>query len=225
MIGNNPFKSYGYIDTTNHTAQRLKEYADMVAFRQKAGLEGDGCDGSFASKLKKADEYLASGESCGATDSIGIMLRRMDEPTAGHPVTETFWHNGACVSITKDTMYGNSITIGGSSNPDWIHVSTSVGTVNIDLNDMNSLMKCLDLFSPEDVNAIMRKITEVRQAKEAKTQIDGMDEELVKNDRDKNGGNKNSGAENDKSVDEAVGVISAEEQKHIEEKRDKKFVG
>ncbi len=225
MIGSNPFKAYGYIDTTNHTAQRLKEYADTAAFRQKAGLEGDGCDGSFASKLKKADEYLASGESCNATDSIGIMLRNMDEPTPGNPVTEDFWHNGARVSITKDLIYGNTITIGGSSNPDWIHVSTSVGTVNIDLNDMNSLMKCLDLFSPEDVNAIMRKITEARQAREAKSQIDRMDEELVKNDRDKDDGKTNGGEENDKSVDEAVGVISAGEQKHIEEKRDKKFVG
>lgn len=220
MIGNNPFKGYGYIDTTNHTAAQLKQYADTVAFRQKAGLKGDGSEGSFASKLKKADEYLASGESCGATDSVGIMLRRMDEPTAGNPVTEDFWHNGVRVSITKDTMYGNTITIGGSASPDWIHVSTSVGTVKIDLNDMTGLMKCLDLFSPEDVNAIMRKITEVRQAREAKTQIDKMDEELLKNDRD-----ANDKKENNQSVDEAVGVISAEEQKHIEENREKKFAG
>ena len=220
MIGNNPFKGYGYIDTTNHTAAQIKQYADTVTFRQKAGLKGDGSEGSFASKLKKADEYLASGETCGATDSIGIMLRRMDEPTAGNPVSENFWHNGVCVSITKDTMYGNTITIGGSSNPDWIHVSTSVGTVNIDLNDMTSLMKCLDLFSPEDVNTIMRKITEVRQAKGAKSQIDNLDEELIKNDRD-----RNDRKENDQSVEEAVGVISAEEQKHIEENRGKKFIG
>lgn len=225
MIGNNPFKAYGNIDTTNHTVQQLQQYADTVAFRKKAGLKGDGCDGSFASKLKKADEYLASGESCGAKDSIGIMLRNMDEPMPGKPVTEDFWHNGVRVSITKDLIYGNSITIGGSSRPDWIHVSTSVGTVNIDLNDMSSLMKCLDLFSPEDVNAIMHKITEARQAKEAKSQIDRLDEELVKNSRDKDGGNKSSGAENNMSVDEAVGVVSAEEQQHVEEKREKKFVG
>lgn len=225
MIGSNPFKAYGYIDTTNHTAERLQQYADTVAFRQKAGLKGDGCEGSFASKLKKADEYLASGESCGATDSIGIMLRNMDEPAPGKPVTENYWHNGARVSITKDMIYGNTITIGGSSSPDWIHVSTSVGTVNIDLNDMNSLMRCLDLFSPEDVNAIMHKITEVRQAREAKSQIDRMDEELVKNDRDNNDRDQNGGEGKDKSVDEVVGVISAEEQRQIEEKRDKKFIG
>lgn len=219
MIGSNPFKAYGYIDTTNHTAGQLQQYADTAAFRRKAGLQGDGCEGSFASKLKKADEYLASGESCGATDSIGIMLRNMDEPTPGNPVTKDFWHNGARVSITKDTIYGNTITIGGSSNPDWIHVSTSVGTVNVDLNDMTSLMKCLDLFSPEDVNAIMHKITEARQAKEAGNQIDRMDEELMKNDQDK------ESEEDNKSVDEAVGVISANELEHMEMKRDKKFVG
>lgn len=220
MIGSSPFKGYGYIDTTNHTPEQLKEYAETAAFRRRAGLKGDGNDDSFAARLKRADEYLASGESYGATDSIGIVLYRMDDPTPGNPVTEDFWHNGAHVSVTKDCMYGNTITIGGSANPDWIHVSTSVGTVKIDLNDMTSLMKCLDLFSPEDVNAIMRKITEVKQAREAKSQIDRMDEELIKNNReeaDKEG--------NDQSVDEAVGVISAEEQKHIEENRDKKFIG
>lgn len=220
MIGSSPFKGCGYIDTTNHTPEQLKQYADKVAFRRKAGLKGDGNDDSFAARLKRADEYLASGESYGATDSIGIVLYRMDDPTPGNPVTEDFWHNGAHVSITKDCMYGNTITIGGSANPDWIHVSTSVGTVKIDLNDMTSLMKCLDLFSPEDINAIMRKITEVKQAREAKSQIDRIDEELIKNNKeeaDKEG--------NDQSVDEAVGVISAEEQKQIEEKRDKKFIG
>lgn len=220
MIGNNPFRAYGYIDTTNHTAEQLKQYAKTGAIRRQAGLEGDANEGTFADKLKKADEYLASGESCGATDSIGIMLRRMDEPEPGRPVTEDFWHNGAHVSITKDTLYGNTITIGGSANPDRIYVSTSVGTVIIDLNDMTSLMKCLDLFSPEDINAIMKKITEVKQGREAQNQIDRMEDELVKNDRD--GDDKE---EKDQSVDEAVGVISAEEQQRIEEKREKKFIG
>ena len=78
----------------------------------------------------------------------------------------------------------------------------------------------MDLFSPADVNTIMRKITAVRQAKEAKSQIDNLDEELIKNDRD-----GNDRKENDQSVEEAVGVISAEEQKHIEENRGKKFIG
>ncbi|RKI84932.1 hypothetical protein D7V83_04510 [bacterium 0.1xD8-71] len=220
MIGSSPFKGYGYIDTTNHTPEQLEKYAKNVALRRKAGLEDDGYDGSFAARLKRADEYLASGQTHKATDSIGIVLYQMDDPTPGHPVTEDFWHNGTHVSVTKDCMYGNTITIGGSANPDWIYVSTSVGAVKIDLNDMTSLMKCLDLFSPEDVNAIMRKITEVKQAREAKSQIDRLDEELMKNNReeaDEDGKNQ--------SIDEAVGVISAEEQQHIEEKRDKKFIG
>ena len=48
-----------------------------------------------------------------------------------------------------------------------------------------------------------------------------MEDELVKNGRDESGGKQ----ENEQSVGEAVGVISAEEQKQIEEKRDKKFIG
>lgn len=73
---------------------------------------------SFAAKLKRADEYAASGERHMADDSIAIVLRQMDEPTAGNPVTKDFFHNGAHVSVCKDALYGNTITIGGSSNPD-----------------------------------------------------------------------------------------------------------
>ena len=137
------------------------------------GLQGDGADpDSFAAKLKKADEFIASGESCGATDSVGIILRQMREPEAGEKVSKTVFHNGVCVVVEKDYMRGNSITVGGSANPNWIHVDTSVGTVHIDLNDIESLMRCLDMFSPEDINLILRKITEVRQCKDALQEID-----------------------------------------------------
>lgn len=177
MIGYNPFNKFYPTNVANNTntAQQIKKYAETAARRRKMGLEGDGApEDSFAVKLKKADEYLASGETCGATDSVGIILRQMDEPEAGGQVSKEVIHNGVRVLVTKDALYGNSITIGGSSNPDWIHVSTSVGTVNIDLNDLDSLMKCLDMFSPEDLNAILRKITEVRQSRDALQEIDNM---------------------------------------------------
>ena len=98
----------------------------------------------------------------------------MGEAEAGGKVTKEVYHNGVRVYVEKDSMRGNSITIGGSMNPEWIHVSTSVGTVHIDLNDMEGLMKCLDMFSPEDINLILRKITEVRQSKDALQEIDNM---------------------------------------------------
>ena len=223
MIYNDSYLGYKTLNTTNRTAEQLAKQTRMTNKLKQANAQGDVDPDSFASKLKRADEYAASGEHHYADDSIGIMLRQMDEPTAGNPVTKDFWHNGAHVSICKDVMYGNSITIGGSSNPDWIHVDTSVGTVNIDLNDMTSLMKCLDLFSPEDLNAILRKIQEVKQAREAMNQIDRMQDELVKNGReqDKDGGEDRDG----QSVGEAVGVVSAEEMRGIEEKREKKFIG
>ena len=181
MIGNNQFRTFypGAMNNDN-TAQQIKQYVEMAARRKQMGLEGDGADpSSFAAKLKQADENLASGESFGATDSIGIILRQMGEPKAGESVTKTVFHNGVAVTVTKDRLYGNSITIGGSANPDWIQVHTSVGTVNIDLNDMESLMKCLDMFSPEDINAILRKITEVRQACDAVQEIDNMKNQQV----------------------------------------------
>ncbi|MDE6389376.1 MAG: hypothetical protein K2L82_16470 [Lachnospiraceae bacterium] len=162
MIRNNPFNNFypTVVANNNNTAQQLKKYAET--------------DNSFAAKLKKADEDLASGEISGPTDSIGIILRQMGEPEAGGKVETTVIHNGVGVTVAKNAVYGNTITIGGSSKPDWIRVSTSVGTVNIDLNDLDSLMKCLDMFSPEDINAILRKITEVRQSRDAMQEIDNM---------------------------------------------------
>ncbi len=223
MINNDSYLWNRTFNTTNNTAQQLAKQMKTANQMKKSGMEGVVDPESFAAKLKRADEYAASGEHHSATDSIGIMLRQMDEPEAGQPVTQEFFHNGARVSITKDAMYGNTIIIGGSANPDLIHVSTSVGTVIIDLNDMTSLMKCLDLFSPEDVNAILRKIQEVKQAREAMSQIDRMQDELIKNGRkDDEDGGKDSG---EQSVSEAVGVVSAEEMREIEEGREKKFIG
>lgn len=175
MVNYNPYNTFYPVGVANNsnTAQQIKKYSEAVARRQKRGLEGDGAgDICFAAQLKQAEELKASGESCGATDTVGIILERMGEPKAGEPVTMNVIHKGVNVSVTKDAVHGNTITIGGSSNPDWIHVSTSVGTVNIDLNDLDSLMKCLDMFSPEDINAILRAITEVRQSRDALQEID-----------------------------------------------------
>lgn len=176
MIGNNRYGAfYPVSGNMDYAAQEIRKYSENLARRSKMGLEGDGMGtDSFAAKLKRADEFIASGESCGATDSIGIILRQMGKAEAGGKVTKEVYHNGVRVYVEKDSMRGNSITIGGSMNPEWIHVSTSVGTVHIDLNDMEGLMKCLDMFSPEDINLILRKITEVRQSKDALQEIDNM---------------------------------------------------
>lgn len=125
-----------------------------------------------------------SGESCGATDSIGIILRQMDDPMPGKPAAKTVVHDGVPVVVTRDLIYGTSITIGGSMNPDWIQVYTSVGTVKIDLNDMEGLSKCLDMFSPEDMERIMRKIMEEKQAREAQKQMDETEPELIDPDKE-----------------------------------------
>ncbi|MBD5518822.1 MAG: hypothetical protein HDR07_10225 [Lachnospiraceae bacterium] len=221
MISNN---LYGYKapNTTYSAAELLAKQVASANKWKMEKMEGDIDPNSFAAKLKRADEYVESGEHNGATDSIGIILRQMDEPTPGKPVTKDVWHNGAHVSITRDALYGNTITIGGSANPDWISVSTSVGTVKIDLNDTTSLMKCLDMFSPEDINLIMKKIMEVKQAREALSEIDRMQDELMKNDSKKE---ENGDSDGEQSVSEAVGVVSAEEMRKLEGTREKKFVG
>lgn len=197
------------INTTNNVAKTLAKQVASANKWKMEKMEGDVDPDSFAAKLKQADEYAASGEHYGADDSIAIILRQMDEPTAGRPVTRDVWHNGAHVSVSKDLLQGTMITIGGSANPDWIYVDTSVGTVKIDLNDTTSLMKCLDMFSPEDINAILKKIQEVKQAREAMNQIDRMQDEMMKKDRDQE--EEGGGDGEEPSIGEAVGVVSADE--------------
>lgn len=210
MINNDLYMGHKTFDTTNKTAATLARQAASANKRKLENMEGDVDPESFAAKLKRADEYETSGKKCGASDSIGIILRQMDEPTtAQRTVTKDVWHNGAHVSVTKELMKGTTITIGGSANPDWVYVDTSVGTVKIDLNDTTSLMKCLDMFSPDDVTAIMKKIMEVKQAREAMRQIDRMQDELMKNDRDQEQEGGGDGEES--SIGEAVGVVSADE--------------
>lgn len=222
-MGHKMLTGYKTKNTSYNPAEVLEKQVRSANKWKMESMQGNIDPDSFAAKLKQADEYAASGEHHMADDSIAIMLRQMDKPTPGNPVTKDFFHNGAHVSIDRDAMLGDTITIGGSSNPDWIYVDTSVGAVKIDLNDMTSLMKCLDLFSPEDINAILRKIQEVKQAREALNQIDRMQDELVKNGRDK--GENDGGGGEEQSVGEAVGVVSAEEMRGIEEKKEKKFIG
>lgn len=162
----------------NSTAQLLQRYSETAAQRRAMGLPEGGRD-SFAAKLKQADENLVSGESFGTTDSIALILRQMEEPERW-AITKTIFHNGVEVSITKDPVNGVDISIGGSKNPDPIHVQTSVGTVNIDLNDTKSVMKCLDLFSPEDVTAIMREITKANQLRSAEKEIADMEDGVTR---------------------------------------------
>lgn len=223
MINNDYFMGHKVFNTTNHTAENLTRQVASTSKRHMAGMEGEVDPESFAAKLKQADEYAASGEHCGAEDSIAIILRQMDEPTAENPeVTKDVQHNGAHVSVTKNLMQGTTITIGGSANPDWIYVSTSVGTVKIDLNDTTSLMKCLDMFSPEDINAILKKIQEVKQAREAMREIERMQDRLFK---EKPAEEQNGEDGQEKSVGETVGVVGAEELRDSEEREEKKFLG
>lgn len=223
MINNDYFMGHKVFNTTNHTADNLTRQVASTSKRHMAGMEGEVDPESFAAKLKQADEYAASGEHCGAEDSIAIILRQMDEPTAENPeVTRDVQHNGAHVSVTKNLMQGTTITIGGSANPDWIYVSTSVGTVKIDLNDTTSLMKCLDMFSPEDINAILKKIQEVKQAREAMREIERMQDRLFK---EKPAEEQNGEDGQEKSVGETVGVVGAEELRDSEEREEKKFLG
>ena len=189
MLGNDMWRSfYGVGMTTNRAAQQLKQYSEAVARRERMGLSADGVDpDSFAAKLRQADAFEKAGRPYdGPTDSVGIILREMGEPQAGGPaLSKDVYHNGVLVSVTKDAVRGNTIKIGACNpNGDLIHVNTSVGVVIFDLNDTTGLMKCLDMFSPEDINAILRKITEVKQARDAERELENTKNEPIRTAED-----------------------------------------
>ena len=189
MLGHDMFRQfYGAGMAYNSTARQLIQYSETVARRERMGLPADSVDpDSFAAKLRQADEFEKAGKPYdGPTDSIGIILREMGEPREGEQsVTKEVRHNGVLVSVTKDAVRGNTIRIGACNpNGDLISVNTSVGVVIFDLNDTTGLMKCLDMFSPEDINAILRKITEVKQARDAERELDNTKNEPVKSAED-----------------------------------------
>ena len=88
MIGNGGYRTFyptgGKMD---YAVQEIRKYSETAARRSKMGLQGDGASpDSFAAKLKAADEFMASGESCGATDSVAIILRQMDKAQPGKQI-------------------------------------------------------------------------------------------------------------------------------------------
>lgn len=117
-LGQRVLTGYKTKNTSFSQAEILKKQVSSANKWKMEHMEGEVDPDSFAAKLKRADEYAASGEHHMVDDSIAIVLRQMDEPTAGNPVTTDFFHNGAHVSVCKDALYGNTITIGGSSNPE-----------------------------------------------------------------------------------------------------------
>lgn len=175
-----------HVDTAKvqeQTQHKIEQFAlETAAPSQKNGMAGTAAR-AFVEKMKQADEARESGEFLGSTESIDIILRQMEEPEKW-AVTKMIFHNGVGVSVTKDPVEGVIISIGGSKNPEIVSVKTSVGTVKVDLNDVESVMKCLDLFSPEDVSAIMREITKGNQLRNAKYEMEEAEDELIRQTKD-----------------------------------------
>ena len=129
-------------------------------------------DFSFAAMLTKEEDSKYSKVT--VTDNIALIEKQM-----GQNATTSFMHDGVPVSIETNSLLGNKITIGGSDNPEWITVNTSVGAVNIDMNDLSSLGKCMDLFSPEDQKKILEGITKYKMAKHAEAELDDNEDKVL----------------------------------------------
>lgn len=148
-----------------HSAAQItsKVYNQLTGNGETPELAGE--DFSFAAMLAKEEDKNTN--TIGAADSIAIVKKQIGEKGSA-----SFVYDGVNVVVETGTLYGDQITIGGTDNPEWISVSTSVGTVNIDMNDLGSVGKCLDLFSPEDQKKILEAITKYKMAKQAERECE-----------------------------------------------------
>lgn len=160
------------VEYQSNTARGIMEnvYSKSLGADGKSSITNE--EFSFAAILAKEEKENAP---LSVTDSIGIVKKQM-----GKNDKASFAHNGVGVCVETNSLLGDSITIGGSDNPEWITIQTSVGAVKIDMNDLASVGRCMDLFSPEDQNKILEGITKYKMAKHAEAEMDENEAEIVK---------------------------------------------
>lgn len=93
-------------------------------------------------------------------NSVGIIFKQMHMSGTNFA---NIMHNGVKMSFfmgeKKDGTYYYETTIGvENKDTKWYVMSTKNGTLKFDLNDLGSVLKCLDMFSPEDAERIMEVI-------------------------------------------------------------------
>lgn len=127
---------------------------------------------SFAEKLldtQRSTMTAEEREGLQPTDTIGIILRQMRK--YGESDKE-ITHNGVKMSFEYNDAKGGKIKIGeDSENARWTTIKIKNGTVKFDLNDPDSIMKCLDMFSPEEKNQILFLLSLEKVSKEVEDKI------------------------------------------------------
>ncbi len=130
----------------------------------------------FADKLK---ETLSESEAkeFQPTDSIGVIVRQMKISGEESKQVE---HNGVKISVSCEEGKGTEITIGDEDpNGNWQSIKTKDGVVHINLSDPASIMKCLDLFSPEEVKQIMMMLALEKKVQEMEESVAETEEEVL----------------------------------------------
>ena len=136
---------------------------------------------TFLEKTERADADKTDSSEEALEDSAGIVLRQMLIAGEGR---KSITHNGVNMSFEIKSKanggYQNTITIGvETGHSKWYSVVTSAGIVKFDLNDMGSVLACMDMFSAEDARKIMEVIQMEKVANAIDEKIDNIVNEAV----------------------------------------------
>lgn len=117
---------------------------------------------SFSEKLSLATSTPEEAGEFTATDSIGIMLKQMENID---DMSKTFMHNKVQIQIVRDEIMGDTVTFGTETdNTNWVSFSSDGVTITFDVNNPEAILACLDLFSPFEIRKILEMITMNRMA-------------------------------------------------------------
>ena len=136
---------------------------------------------TFLEKTEQADTDKTGSSEEALEDSAGIVLRQMLIAGEG---SKSITHNGVNMSFDikskENGGYQNTITIGvETGNSKWYSVVTSAGIVKFDLNDIGSVLACMDMFSAGDARKIMEVIQMEKVANAIDEKIDNIVNEAV----------------------------------------------
>lgn len=130
--------------------------------------------GSFADMLKSAKESgqsLQAAERTGRTTSVSARTGEMDVPYSIMEKNGLIEYNGVTFICDESK---NAICLGDvSDKKKTLNIPMSEGGVlKVNVDNLEQLMGAIDMFSPEDMNNILRAIALYRKTQEIQDQLD-----------------------------------------------------
>lgn len=142
-------------------------------------------DAMFVERFKSADRQPAAGRTDGFVHSQSF-AKVLEQKGQGFPYGSLA--EGGIIEYNGVIFVGdaktNTISLGDVSNPNKVlNISLpSGGNLKVNVDNLGDLSNAAGMFSPEDLNAILRAIEQYKHCTKKLGEIDEMKDELVKDD-------------------------------------------